>query len=399
MALRIPTSKDVAYVLKNLDQPGYINEDKIREALYQPRLATGLNHWELWLLVCLYRHTCIRRWAGHIIKKHLRKYRRHKSNDSVAEGPVPDSPHWRFRFQRSLCVLTNADTGAELNIYNLKKLRYNCIYSKDYIQHLNSLRTPEEPELLFKRPAALEEFWIPDLKQLEKAGYWLAKESTLTSQGEHLAEVLRPVIEQICCIQEWNSQEEAMQAIYLLLHCGDTTIAGTRAWSSVLSPRLIKEIKSQALNVVKERASALTLMLKISSGWMSRLLLQSLADLGPEYAKTEVTQRLFDGPDSGNSHQALAILDLWQPSDFDAILEKALVLYAPKNQSRSLFDVLLFRKKDSSWLYDGFTNHTHKQFFLNIAHIWLRRNPDNAKPHIRKLLARFPCCQALMNSP
>src|SRR5687768_16984348 len=78
---------------------------------FTPLINTGLNHWQLWTLICLARHSDRQKWLGYIIESRLNtdlsqigvRGSLGQPTQIAPRGQVPGEPEWIYSFHGRGC--------------------------------------------------------------------------------------------------------------------------------------------------------------------------------------------------------------------------------------------------------------------------------------------------------
>ena len=101
LSIILPTTKLVEEIL---NEAQYLDEEKLWQALESPKLYVGLDHWQLWLLLCLSKHVARQEWVGMVVETRLRGELEKigelgdfgHPEDIEDWGKVPEFPEWRY---------------------------------------------------------------------------------------------------------------------------------------------------------------------------------------------------------------------------------------------------------------------------------------------------------------
>lgn len=384
MAIQLPDTENVANVLSQLHELG---DAKIITSIREPKLLIGLNHWSLWLLVCLSRHVNRQKWVGYIVESRLRGDLREIGNmgafghpeDLPRRGTVPDFPEWSYHFHGCGCCLTNEADGAEIDVDFDEEGESTRIDPYFYTNFLDALRKPEFPEWIIKKPEPLHDYWQQDLENLEEMECW--KNGRVTDLGMEMGEALTPVIDHFCKLQGRRERESIFQLVCLSLHLGDYINADYFADSRLLTADLFQEIEMGAHSARSQRAEYLSPIVARETGRFG-IPLQALAELGPEFSKKQTIECLFHSPVDGAANAALGILNLWQQADFDSILEELVEFRAAEVDSSLVSRVFRWKLKREE-LGDAMPRNGQ---FSQVARLLLLRQGQQLKSKIKALL-------------
>src|SRR5690348_3177959 len=72
MAAQIPDSRAVEKIVAVLDSVQIPSDAELQALLGSPPLKTGLDHWQLWTLICLSRHIDRQKWVGYVVETRLK---------------------------------------------------------------------------------------------------------------------------------------------------------------------------------------------------------------------------------------------------------------------------------------------------------------------------------------
>jgi hypothetical protein len=311
MDLKVPSPEAVQSVLRQLEN---FSEEDLGRALVEPELETGLNHWELWLLLCLHRHLDLQKWASQIIAATRKAYNigRYAGAKMNQVGIVPDHPGWSYYFHGRGCRLRNLQNAMVIDFDYSDNGQCDKIDSYFYIKYLDSLKEPSFPQsMLIKKPWNC--YWFADFASLHKKGLFVDR--SLTDSGLKMTQSLNDILKQCESLQRGDKLNE-MKLAFLALHLGDTVFTSELTRSSHISDTLIREIQNRAYLAKSARAKELSNAL--DNAEMPGHLLESLAELGPEYAKLVLLKSLFGTRVIGASR----ILIHWNESDLESIFEK-----------------------------------------------------------------------------
>jgi hypothetical protein len=385
MAIRLPNLEDVQAVL---DEAHRLDTEKLKQALDAPRLSTGLDHWQFWLLICLSRHVARQKWVGYIVETKLRGELDEIGNagafghpEGLAQrGKVPDFPEWTYYFHGRGCCLTHAD-GAEIDVDFTDDGESTQIDPYFYSNFLQSLRKPEFPEYVMKKTPCLRNYWQQDLDKLQILGCWNARQ--VTEFGLQIHEVLTPIIEHLSNPARSSDKSAIHQTLYLLLHLGDHVQASDVAKVSDLAHSIVDELNRRAATA---KAARQDLLIDAMSQPSARygIPLQALAELGPELAKDAVVESLFRTPVDGAANVALEIWSLWQLDDFDPVLEEV-VAFRTRAGERSFLE-RVFRKSTEPVKTSDDMPRDHQ--LVHLARLLCLRHGHSLKGRMKSLLTK-----------
>lgn len=374
MSLIIPGDEEVVEIINDLPN---LNEAKLRNALKEPRLFTGLDDWQFWTFVCLARHVARQKWVAGVVESLLKGDPGNigkmgalgHPDEQETSGQVPDMPGWNYFFHGTGCNLTNEATGMDIDVDFTRDDQRVRIDPYFYSRFLCSLSKPEFPESILKKADPLRDYWHADLPQLEQLECWVDRE--ITGFAELLFEVLRPVLDLVGALHDQDSPDAKTKLVYLCLHLGCVVHASAVAHPEFLPASLVDEIGKKAHDRMKARAERLSrLLAKPKPG--DHIQLEALAELGPDLAKAEVVKRLFLTPVDGAANTALAVLILWDPIDLDSILEKLL-------EQRT-------REMEASRVLDAADATVSDSQYVKLARILVFRHRKNLDPGTKQTL-------------
>ena len=323
-------------------------------ALLEPKLWTGLNRWELWLLIGLSRHVARQKWVSYIVESRLRGDLHRIGNigafghpeEIKQRGKVPDFPEWTYFFHGCGCCLINEAEGMEIDVDFSKDGQSLQIDPYFYSNFLDSLKNPELPESILKKPAALNDYWQVDLEALERMGCWADRQ--VTDFGTQVYDALAPIIDHLSKLQGQLNRAQKTQSVYLALQLGDCVYASSISDPDILPLELVHEIKNREHIAKALRAEFLTPIVSRETQRYG-IPLQALAELGPEFSQTETMECLFHTPVDGAANQALEILDLWQPNNFDSVLADLIEFRAGENNPSLVSRIFRWKMKQGEW--------------------------------------------------
>jgi hypothetical protein len=188
-----------------------------------------------------------------------------------------------------------------------------------YLGFIRTLRNPELPEQMLKRPSALERFWHADLVVLEEAG--CLEDRRITERGLKILEALKPIFEKLIQLDAPRNVGETLEAVYLSLQLGDSVYASKIAQNGFLPKHIVEKINGKTHQAKSLRAIGLRIDFLSPMGRVG-IPLEALAEMGPAFSKKEVVKALFRSPLNGTSTTAAKILNSWKPEDCGDILEK-----------------------------------------------------------------------------
>ncbi|MGC3990276.1 MAG: hypothetical protein QM796_11455 [Chthoniobacteraceae bacterium] len=387
MAIHVPSSASVSDLLAELHQ---LSDSKIAAAIHAPRLLTGLNRWSLWLLIGFSRHVDRQKWIGYIIESRLQgdlseigRMGAFGHPEKIPQsGLVPDLPEWKYYFHGRGCCLTNEIEGMEIDVDFDEEGQSNRIDPYFYTNFLDALKKPEFPEWVLKKPEPLHDYWHQDLEDLGELGCW--KDRRVTELGMEIGNALAPVVEHCCKLQNRLDRESVVQFVWLSLHLGDYIHAECLATEEFFPLNFVREIIGKARAAKIQRAAALGAMLSRKTG-SRRIPLQALAELGPEFSKSQVVDCLFHTPVDGAANAALEILALWQQEDFHSILEK-LVEFRGAETNRSFISRFFLKKSKPGHQNDAMIRNSQ---ICRLAQLLVLRQGRSIKPKIRAALIKI----------
>jgi hypothetical protein len=329
-----PSSEAVVQVLEKAQRLREPFEECFSRAAVSSALNTGLNRWQLWTLVCLVRHLKRQQWVAYVVESQLhgdlteigtRGYVGHPEGVDQS-GEVPNFPDWKYYFHGSGCCLTHKHDGTSIDVDFTREGGWDRIDCYFYSAYLDSLKAPELPERLLKKPKPFEDSWRVDLGALSELGC-VSLEGTMgikiLPQGQQVADGLDPVIERFGDLLSGNSSRQRHEAAYLALQLGDPVLALEFDLSKWLPNNIVTDVKANVDKATSERAAWLNSIFQTNPK-ESRFALEALADLGPEWAKEQTVNSLFRTPVDGTANGALEILDFWNQADLCPILKRVL---------------------------------------------------------------------------
>src|SRR5262249_13502383 len=143
------------------------SESEWNQILTERPIATGLDHWSLWTLVCLRRHLDRQKWVSYIVESRLKGDLRQIGcagafghPEALPQlGDVPGEPEWKYYFHGCGCCLTNKLTGASIDVDFTREGDSDKIDRFFYSNFLLSLSHPEFPEQEIRRDEPLQHSW------------------------------------------------------------------------------------------------------------------------------------------------------------------------------------------------------------------------------------------------
>jgi len=325
----VPGNNQIDAVLRRLASNPPPTDDELLDVLAQPPLATGLDHWAFWTLVCLHRHLDRQKWVGFVVESRLKGDLQQigyagafgHPEASPQSGDVPGEPEWQYYFHGCGCCLTNKATGVSIDVDFTREAGTDKIDRFFYSNFLLSLSNPEFPERLIRREEPLQHSWQVEIDRLSAANCVSAEHGLrLTAAGLRVAEAIEPLSKQIADLLEWETPAALRNAVYLALVVGDVVLADKLVSQTDIGAELRKRIVQKSESVKQSRLSCLQAALREKDSYGPSCL-AAVADLDSPLAEEVVIGCLFQNPVDGTANTALEILRAWNRPNVVGILK------------------------------------------------------------------------------
>jgi uncharacterized protein DUF6896 len=325
----IPEKSEIDGVLAVVESHDDLPESAMEGQLSSPSLKCGLDHWQLWTLICLCRHINRQKWVGYVVETRL-KGELHKlgragamghPEDIPQLGKVPDEPGWHYFFHGCGCCLTNKEDGTSIDVDFTDEGASDRIDRFFYSNFLEGLKRPEFPERLLQRKEPFQHAWQSDITPLAESGCLNVERGIhITPLGKALFDSLEPLLEGLFELAEVDTEPAQRKLLYGCVSLGDVLLAGQLAAKAKISNSLAAKIDRAAGQTKRDRAARLTEVLQ-SKSMNDSSHLAALADLGLPYAKAEVSRNLIRNPFDGVANTSLAIIVAWNQPEIVKVLE------------------------------------------------------------------------------
>jgi len=324
MAAQIPDSRAVEKIVAVLDSAQVPGDAELHALLDCPALKTGLDHSQLWTLICLSRHIDRQKWVGYVVETRLKgdlaKLGTAGSlghpDDIPQSGDVPDEPGWHYYFHGKGCCLSHESDGTTIDVDFTDEGASDRIDRFFYSRFLEDLKRPELPERLLQRKEPLEHAWQANIDSLVCEECLDAKRGIHVMQiGKDLAERLDSILAHMIALAATSEPCSSRRLVFAALSLGDVLLVQQSAESANLGEELTLRISRAAAQAKQRRSDLLVETLRTTSSGADSCRLAALADLGSSNAKSVVTECVFRTPVDGIANKALAILVSWNDQD------------------------------------------------------------------------------------
>lgn len=329
MNAEVPSAAAVAKVCERM-AGGPPSEAELSALLESHPVVTGLDHWELWTLVCLRRHLDRQKWVGYIVETKLKAdLAQLGTSGSLGHpeeipqsGSVPDEPQWRYYFHGKGCCLTNDTTGESIDVDFTTNGASHQIDRFFYSNYLGDLKHAVFPESVIRRPAPFQDAWQVDVERLIENGCAIDGHAfQLTALGVAIVEALEPLASALG--DSTPGDKGAGAVVYGTLSVGDSILAGQFCKAANLSVELRGRIDTEASELVAGRANWLK-QASPSPKSAPAIFLTALGDLGPLLAKGAVESQLCRSPVDGIANAAVEIVRAWDLPDATEVLTRVI---------------------------------------------------------------------------
>jgi hypothetical protein len=165
MAVQVPDVSSVRQTVATIDSGRAPSDGELHALLNSPGLNTGLDHWQLWTLICLCRHLGRQKWVGYVVETRLKgdlaklgiAGSAGHPDEIPQKGEVPDEPSWRYFFHGGGCCLTNKEDGSSIDVDFTGQGSSDRIDRFFFSNFLEELKQPEFPERLLQRKEPLQQ--------------------------------------------------------------------------------------------------------------------------------------------------------------------------------------------------------------------------------------------------
>lgn len=332
MRLIFPNSNQIYEVVKRLESNTPPSDTELNQALAERPLFTTLDHWSLWTLICLHRHSDRQKWVGYIVESRLKGDLRQIGRAGAfghpetlpQMGDVPGEPDWKYYFHGCGCCLTNKVKGDSIDVDFTREGESDKIDRFFYSNFLLSLSNPEFPERQIRRERPLQDWWQVEIDRLNDANCIKAEHGLqCTPEGLKVAEVIEPIIKQITHFLDSGTSTAFRNAVYAALTIGDVVLANQLIPQTNIGAELREKIARESDNAHQSRLQFLKAAIQEKDPYGPSYL-AAIADLGPELAEETVITYLFQNPVGGTANTALEIVRAWDRPNTVAVLKDLL---------------------------------------------------------------------------
>jgi hypothetical protein len=332
MQATIPDERLINGIIVRLTSTPGPSDIELKRALSTPEIGTGLDHWAFWTLICLHRHLDRQKWVSYIVESRLKGDLRQIGCAGAFDHPealpqsgeVPGESGWRYYFHGCGCCLTNAVSGASIDVDFTREGESNKIDRFFYSNFLLSIKNPDFPEQIIRREEPFQHAWQVEVDRLSAVNCIETGHGTsLTTQGVRMAEAFESLVKQIGKLVDWATSSAFRNAAYAALELGDIVLASRFITQTDAGNDLKVLIQREAERAKQLRLQFLSTALKNKDAYAPSYL-SSIADLGPELSEGIIVNRLVQSPVDGGANTALEILRAWNRPNLVGILKDLL---------------------------------------------------------------------------